>query len=59
MGTTYRPYEPDQQILLPVDMREWLPKDHLVHGLREIGDSLDLQAFHAPCEGDGRRNSSA
>ncbi len=29
----------------------------MVHGLSEIVDSLDLQDFHAPCEGDGRRNS--
>ncbi len=54
MGTTYRTYEPNQQSLLPVDIREWLPKDHLAFGLSKIVDSLDLQAFHAPYEGDGR-----
>jgi len=57
MGTTYRTYEPNQLTMLPEDIREWLPKDHLAFGLSEIVDSLDLQAFHAPYEGGGRRNT--
>ena len=26
MSTTFRPYAPDQMLLLPADMREWLPE---------------------------------
>jgi hypothetical protein len=26
----YRPVDRDQQLLLPRDMREWLPESHLV-----------------------------
>jgi hypothetical protein len=30
MAKGYRPVLRDQPFLLPVDMREWLPADHLV-----------------------------
>jgi transposase-like protein len=30
MASGYRPVDRDQQFLLPVDMREWLPGSHLV-----------------------------
>ena len=26
MGTTFRPYQPDQMLLLPQDLREWVPE---------------------------------
>lgn len=29
MGTTFRPYDPDQPLLLPQDLREWVPAGHL------------------------------
>ena len=29
MSTTFRPYAPDQSLLLPPDVREWLPEGHL------------------------------
>ena len=29
MSKTYLPYEPDQQLLLPAALQEWLPEDHL------------------------------
>ena len=25
MGTRFRPYQPDQMLLLPQDLREWVP----------------------------------
>ena len=28
MSTTFRPYAPDQSLLLPPDVREWLPEGH-------------------------------
>ena len=31
MPTTFRPYEPDQGMLLPPDLRDWLPEGHLAH----------------------------
>ena len=57
MPTTFRPYQPDQGLLLPQDMREWLSEGHLAHHVSDLVDGLDLTAFYAPYEGDGRRKS--
>ncbi|MBE0591981.1 MAG: IS1182 family transposase [Burkholderiaceae bacterium] len=55
MPTTYRPYDPDQLLLLPASLKEWLPEDHLAWFVSDAVDALDLKAFHARYEGDGRR----
>ena len=55
MPTTFRPYQPDQLLLLSPDVREWLPSGHLAHHVSDLVDALDLSAFYAPYEGDGRR----
>ena len=46
MALGYRPVDRDQQFLLPPDMREWLPKPHLVWFVIEMVDQLDTSAFH-------------
>ena len=57
MPTSYREYDPNQGLLLPEDMREWLPDGHLAWHVSELVEGLDLTAFHAPYSGaDGRRN---
>jgi transposase len=55
MPTTYRPYMPEQGLLLPTSLSEWLPEDHLAYFISDAVDALELQAFHARYEGDGRR----
>ncbi len=57
MGTTFRPYQPDQILMLPPDLREWVPEGHLAHHVSDLVDAADLSAFYAPYEGDGRRNA--
>ena len=57
MPTTFRPYQPDQLLLLSPDLREWLPPGHLAHHVGDLVDALELRAFYAPYEGDGRRNA--
>ena len=57
MSTTFRPYLPEQSLLMPPDVREWLPEGHLAHHVSDLVDGLDLTAFYAPYEGDGRRNA--
>ena len=57
MPTTYRPYQPDQPLLLPPDLQEWVPPGHLAHHVSDVVDALDLTAFYSPYEGDGRRNA--
>ena len=44
----FRPYPPEQPLLLPPDLRDWLPEDHLVYTVSELVDALDLSAFYAP-----------
>ena len=57
MATTFRSYHPDQILLLPPDLREWIPEGHLAHHVSDLVDALDLSQFYAPYEGDGRRNA--
>jgi transposase len=42
MSKVYRPYEPDQTLLLPPSLGEWLPEDHLVYFLRDVLEAIDL-----------------
>ena len=49
------PYQPEH--LLPPDLQEWVPPGHLAHHVSDVVDALDLTAFYAPYEGDGRRNA--
>ena len=57
MPTTFRPYDPDQMLLLAPDLRDWVPEGHFAHHVSDLVDGLDLSAFYAPYEGDGRRNT--
>jgi len=45
MPREYRPYEPDQSLLLPPSLRDWLPEEHLAFFLSDTIDALDLCAF--------------
>ena len=55
MSTSFRPYHPDQSLLLPPSPRDWLPEKHLSYFVSDTIDSLDLRPFYEPYEGDGRR----
>ena len=56
MSTSYVPYQPEQQYLLPCALQEWLPQGHLAYFISDTVDSLDLSAFHARYAGGGSRN---
>ena len=45
MANSYRPVLRDQGFLLPPDMRDWLPADHLVWFLLDTLDAVDTSAF--------------
>ncbi len=47
MARDYIPVDRDQQFLLPPDMREWLPENHLVWWLLEVVARLDTTGLHA------------
>ena len=54
MSKTYRAYEPNQQFLLPVGMREWLPADRLRYFISDIVDELNLSAITSVYERESR-----
>lgn len=56
MPTSFRRYLPDQSLLLPPSPRDWLSENHLAYFVSDTIDALDLSAFYARYEGDGRRN---
>ncbi len=47
MTTSYLPYQPEQQHLLPLALQDWLPEGHLAYYINDTVDALDLSAFHA------------
>jgi transposase len=47
MGKSYRPYYPDEELLLPPSLREWLPENHLAYFVSDVVDHLDLSAMDA------------
>ena len=54
MAKTYRPYVPEQDLLLPPSLRDWLPEDHLAYFVSDLIDQLDLSAITAGYEDDER-----
>jgi transposase len=47
MARSYRPVIRDQEFLLPPNMADWLPEDHLVWFVLDVVDQLDTSGFHA------------
>src|SRR6201991_2273749 len=47
MGKSYRPYYPDEELLLPPSLRDWLPENHLAYFVSDVVDNLDLSAMEA------------
>ena len=39
MSKTFRRYEPDQMLLMPVALQEWLPADHLAYFISDADSS--------------------
>jgi hypothetical protein len=44
MSKQYRPYEPDQRLLLPPNLDEWLPEDHMARFVRDVRVRADQGA---------------
>ena len=56
MPTSFRPYLPEQALLLPPSLTDWLPQGHLAYFVLDTIEALDLAGFYERYEGDGRRN---
>jgi transposase len=45
---TFRPFQPDQLLLVPPSLDEWLPQEHLARFIADLVDEhLDLSGFYA------------
>jgi transposase len=47
----FKPYHPNQLLLLPPDMKDWLPDNDLVYFIMEMLDQLDLSAIYDSYDG--------
>ncbi len=54
MAKTYRPYVPEQDLLLPPSPRDWLPEGHLAFFVSDLVEQLDLSAILRVYEDDER-----
>jgi transposase len=58
MAQNFLPCERDQPLLLPPDLRDWLPEDHLAWFVIASVEALDLSAFYAAYRSDGHGRSA-
>ena len=49
--TTFRAYEPDQMLLLPPSMRDWLETGHLVYFVMDMVQELKLDGIYEAYDG--------
>jgi transposase len=54
MAKTYKNYLPDQELLLPPSLRDWLPENHLAYCVSDVVDQLDLSAIEVVYEEEDR-----
>ena len=54
MAKTYRRYVPEQDLLLPPSLRDWLPEGHLAFFVSDLVEQLDLSAILRVYEDDER-----
>lgn len=45
MAKRFRPYVPEQSLLLPPSLSDWVPEGHLARFISEVVDELDLSAI--------------
>ena len=54
MAKTYKTYLPEQDLLLPPSLRDWLPENHLAYCVSDVVDQLNLSAIEAVYEEEDR-----
>lgn len=55
MSKEYLPYDIDQRLLLPPDLRDWLPEGHLALFILDVVAALDLSKIHSVYEARDER----
>lgn len=51
MAKKFREYSPDQQLLLPPDLSDWVPDDHVARFIGDVVDRLDMAPFYKMYDG--------
>ena len=59
MAKSFLPYQVDQHLLLPPDMRQWLPEGHLALFVLDVVLSLDLSAIYKAYDDKDDRGRAA
>ena len=54
MAKTYKTYLPEQDLLLPPSLRDWLPENHLAYCVSDVVDQLDISAIESVYEEEDR-----
>ena len=54
MAKIFRRYEPDQLLLMPPSLSEWVPEGHLARFVGDLVDELDLWAIEESYGGGTR-----
>src|SRR5690242_15969467 len=54
MAKTFRSYLPEQDLLLPPSLRDWLPEQHLAYFVSDVVDQLDLSRIESVYEKEER-----
>ncbi len=54
MSKTFRSYQPEQRLLLPPSLEDWLPEGHLARFVSDVAGELDLGEIYGAYEEDGR-----
>ena len=51
---TFRPYDPEQMLLMPVALQDWLPAGHLAYFLSDMVNHLALSVIMSRYEQEER-----
>jgi transposase len=58
MSRQYRTYNPEQSLLMPPSLRDWLPEDHLAYFISDAVDAMDLSGFDEKYGDEGPGNQA-
>ncbi len=54
MAKPYKHYEPEQSLLFPPNIKDWLPESHLAYFVSDVVDQLDLSQIEGRYDKDFR-----
>ena len=58
MAGIFQPYAPNQQLLLPPALQDWLPEDHLAYFISDTVDQLDISSIVTKYRTGGSGNTA-